>query len=56
LGGESVAEEVTSGRRKKKINAEDHRGTEGAEKRRTGGKVGFFSFFLFPFFLFYFQL
>jgi hypothetical protein len=34
---------------KKKINAEDHRGTEGAEKRRTGGRVGSFSFFTFNF-------
>jgi hypothetical protein len=33
LGGKSIAEEVTSGRRKKKINAEDHRGTEYTEKK-----------------------
>jgi hypothetical protein len=49
LGGESIAEEVTSGRRKKKINAEDHRGTEYTEKKgRERGQV------LFPFLIFNF--
>jgi hypothetical protein len=53
LGGESIAEEVASGEWKKKgkkeINAEDHGGTEGAEKRRTGGRVVSFSLFTFNF-------
>jgi hypothetical protein len=31
---------------KKKINAEDHGGTAGAEKRRTGDGVGSFLFLL----------
>jgi hypothetical protein len=53
LGGASIAEEVASGERKKqgkkKINAEDHGGTAGAEKRRTGDGVGSFLFFTFNF-------
>jgi hypothetical protein len=46
LGGKSIAEEVTSGGRKKKINAEDHRGKEGAEKEKDGREGSLFTFLL----------
>jgi hypothetical protein len=38
LGGVSIAEEVTSRRKKKKINPEDHRGTEYTEKKGREGR------------------
>jgi hypothetical protein len=34
---------------RKEKDAEDHGGTAGAEKGRTGGRVGSFSFFTFNF-------